>query len=526
MAINLKGQITDEQGNLTGGQVNLATGQMTTPNAISPVTGTSITSEDLATAFTPKIEPSTPLKAPDVSGIPVTEPTEPKKPEIGSDFNKRLEDVMANIEGRTKESDIKVATASQQRELNEINLQIKMHQAASLKTEEEALEKGETLSFASGESARVARNNAVRALELSAIAQAKQGNLALATDLAGSAIDEKYKKQEQDLRIQRANVVNNYDSFTASQKKRADALLLKLDKDDAFVKEQKEKEKALTDVGNKAAGAGAPISAVREALATGDIIKANSLLAPYLQPTSGIVGEYNFYVQQEKTAGRTPVSFNEYQNMDANRKATIARAGVGATGLSSQQYTALNQVTTRFQADKIINQAVNGQTATAIADQIIANPDAATSQLKSLYILVKNLDPDSAVREGELALANQTQSYLQQFGNVLTRINEGRVISPQAAKELATATKELVIAWNATAQKRQKQYESQAKGLDIGDEFSSYIKSSELGFNAPSQEPQAGTPEATPIGSTVVIGGKIYLRTSEDNFEPIGSAVK
>ena len=236
----------------------------------------------MATVTTPKIEPTTPLKTPDVSNIPVTEP-KIEKPEVGTDFNKRLEDLTATIEGRTKESDIKVATASEQRELNEINLQIRMHQAASLKTEEEALEKGETLSFASGESARIARNNAVRALELSAIAQAKQGNLALATDLAGSAIDEKYKKQEQDLRIQRANIVNNYDSFSGAQKKRADALLLRLDKDDAFVKEQKDKEKALTDIGNKAAVAGAPISAVREALATGDVIKANSLLAPFLR---------------------------------------------------------------------------------------------------------------------------------------------------------------------------------------------------------------------------------------------------
>jgi len=42
---------------------------------------------------------------------------------------------------------------------------------------------------------------------------------------------------------------------------------------------------------------------------------------------SGAIGEYNFYAAQEKSAGRTPVSFNEYQDIDANRKRDV---GTGA----------------------------------------------------------------------------------------------------------------------------------------------------------------------------------------------------
>jgi hypothetical protein len=161
-----------------------------------------------------------------------------------------------------------------------------------------------------------------------------------------------------------------------------------------------------------------------------------------------------------------------------------SQKSIGGTELSSKQYTALNQITTRFQADPIINQAIKGGNAGLIADQIIANPKSATSQLKSLYVLVKNLDPDSAVREGELALANQTQSYMQQFGNTLARITEGRVISPDAAVSLAQATKELMSAWNSTANKREKQYTSQANTLGIGNDFNSYLQGSELGYKS------------------------------------------
>ena len=280
-----------------------------------------ITADSLAPVITPKIEPVTPIKTPDVSGLPTTEP-KPIKPEVGTDFNQRLEESLAKIEGRSKERETKVATIQEQRELNEINLQIRMHQAASLKSEEEALQRGETLSFASGEAQRVARNNAVKALELSALAQAKQGNLALATDLATSAIEEKYKEQERNLKIQRANIVNNYDTFTAAQKKRADATLLKIDKEDAFVKQQKDKEKSLQEIGNKAAVAGAPLSSVREAIATGDTVKASSLLAPFLQkePTGDIAEFKTFFPNVDVT---TPAGQQQFLNW----KARAAAAG-------------------------------------------------------------------------------------------------------------------------------------------------------------------------------------------------------
>lgn len=36
---------------------------------------------------------------------------------------------------------------------------------------------------------------------------------------------------------------------------------------------------------------------------------------------NGIIGEYQFYADQERKLGRTPIGFNEYQTIDANRKA-------------------------------------------------------------------------------------------------------------------------------------------------------------------------------------------------------------
>lgn len=227
------------------------------------------------------------------------------------------------------------------------------------------------------------------------------------------------------------------------------------------------------------------------------------LTTKQLNPTekygTGAIGEYNF-AKENGYKG----TFSQYQNEDANRKRSIAAAG--NSGLSTQEYTKLASITTKFQADPIINQAVRGTTASAIADQIIANPASATNQLKSLYVLVKNLDPDSAVREGELALANQTQSYMQQFGNTLARITEGRVVSPDAAVQLAQATKELMGAWNQTAQRRQQQYDSQANVLGVGDSFKQYVQGSNLDYNQP--QTSTATNEFADIEPHISIEGK------------------
>lgn len=325
------------------------------------------------------------------------------------------------------------------------------------------------------------RNNAIQALGVSSLIAAKNGQLETAQHLVNNAIIQKYGPIEAKIKALQANLelIKNDPATSLADKNRAQAQLDIQNKKAADVADQKENQKGAMSEAIKYAGVAdaATLTEMQNAptaLAVALIAAKKGLTSPTGQPAAVLEFEY------AKKNGYTG-TFSDYQNEDANRKRSIAAAGVA--GLGTKQYNALNQITTRFQADPVINQSVKGQTAAAIADQVIADPNSATSQLKSLYILVKNLDPDSAVREGELALANQTQSYLQVWGNTLARINEGRVISPDAAKKLATATKELMSAWNATAKRREKQYRSQANTLSIGSEFDSYIQGSELGYN-------------------------------------------
>jgi len=228
--------------------------------------------------------------------------------------------------------------------------------------------------------------------------------------------------------------------------------------------------KGLDDLVKTARANGAPPEVLGAIASASDLNSAYNTAGKYGAGGAGIVGEYNF----AKANGYTG-SFAEYQNEDANRKRSIVNLNAG--GLTPQENSTYLTITNKYQADSIINAAIKADQIRQVTQKIIDDPENTSNQLASLYLLVKNLDPDSAVREGELALAERTQSYLQLFNNSLTRLSKGQVLAPDAAKALAQATQTLVGTWEETAKKKEKLYISQAKNSspNVGSAFNQYL---------------------------------------------------
>lgn len=143
--------------------------------------------------------------------------------------------------------------------------------------------------------------------------------------------------------------------------------------------------------------------------------------------------------------------------------------------LSAAQDRNLRHVTTNFSKDPVVGKANMLGVTAKLADTIISNPSSAVNQLSALYTLVKALDPDSAVREGELDLANATRSYWQSIQDIWARTGEGRVIHPEAAKNLALAAKQLAEMWRSAAAARAKTYSAQAAVLGVGPQFEDFM---------------------------------------------------
>lgn len=216
-----------------------------------------------------------------------------------------------------------------------------------------------------------------------------------------------------------------------------------------------------------AKNAGVTVQSIKNAFAT--VKKANTT-AEKGQPAS--IQEYEY----AKSNGYTG-SFADYQNEDANRKAVATGLG----GLSSQDANRLNNVINKYSADEIVKQAQQVPMIKNIIATVRANPNSASNQLITLYTLVKNLDPNSAVREGELDLAGKTNTFLGKFGDSLTRISKGRVLNPQATLELINGIETLSKEWEQRGIAKKQQYQSQANVLGLQGNFEDYINGTSSG---------------------------------------------
>src|SRR3990167_7433197 len=217
---------------------------------------------------------------------PVITPESPKPPSAGESFNQRLESLTAQLTGRAGITGERIGTATESfdRQLKEINDQLRKNQVEALAAQEKALESGETLGFAAGEAARVQRNFAIEDMRLNIRAQAMQGNIDLAAKTAQRAVDAEFAQTEKDIEIARQNIIKNYDTFTPAEKKRADATLQRLDKDDAFVKEKKEVRKRISDLIIKLAETGQVPNTVFSQLEKLDSYdEAVKIAAPFLK---------------------------------------------------------------------------------------------------------------------------------------------------------------------------------------------------------------------------------------------------
>lgn len=136
---------------------------------------------------------------------------------------------------------------------------------------------------------------------------------------------------------------------------------------------------------------GVSITAKEVADAVGNLVASKTY-------PGGIIGEYQFYVDQTAKSGGQPVDFNTYQNMDANRKVSIARAGVGAAGLPSATLTKVQTMANAFDNNQIVKDFNTIATQIDFVNSLGTTP---TDDISRVYAFAKVMDPNSAVKEGE-----------------------------------------------------------------------------------------------------------------------------
>lgn len=184
-------------------------------------------------------------------------------------------------------------------------------------------------SAANLEKGNIERDRTIKALRLSSSIQAIQGNLSLANDQLDQTIKLKYEPLKNQIDVLNKQLEFNYQSFTASEKKKADALKLENDIKLKKIDAQQDLEKAWGTLKNTALANSAPMSIVNQAeaaRAAGDENTARSLLAPYTGTRSNDVnggggGKSTFTTSQLNTgAAVSGLAIADFKALDDDTK--------------------------------------------------------------------------------------------------------------------------------------------------------------------------------------------------------------
>jgi len=179
---------------------------------------------------------------------------------------------------------------------------------------------------------------------------------------------------------------------------------------------------------------------------------------------TGIVGEYNFYKADQRARGLPTVGFDEYQTLDTNRKRSIAAAAnVAGSDLNTIEAAVFNKIVDKYNASPAIKALDKANMLKNIANEVLADPSNATSQLALIYSYIKGLDTDSAVKEGEIDLVRSIQSYLNTFQTSLERVTSGKPVSTDAATKIANGSLKLIESIENTAKRKEADFKAQAK---------------------------------------------------------------
>lgn len=184
----------------------------------------------------------------------------------------KLQDEFATTAGEIKTAKTAAIKQGQQTydlEGNVKNLQQVMPQLATVKAEYDnsiiAQEGRRGLAGSIyGRQALLTRQKAVEAAGLSAVAQAYQGNITLATDTIEKSVNALYKPQEDYLANLKDQLDFSYKDMDAAEKKKADQLKLVADERTNQITKEKEEKLAINKIMLSAAQGGADVETIRQ----------------------------------------------------------------------------------------------------------------------------------------------------------------------------------------------------------------------------------------------------------------------
>lgn len=166
--------------------------------------------------------------------------------------------------------------------------------------------------------------------------------------------------------------------------------------------------------------------------------------------------------------------------------------------LSGQKQTVFNRLIDLYNKSPLILAADRTTVLENSIKDIRKDPKAKFNQMNLTYSYIQALDTyQSAVREGELGLVNSIDSKIGKIKNYVQQIENGQIVRPSVALEMATAAESIINTIKNAAKAKKSSFRSQAVVNGLEKEWDRY----ESGFTPSYQEQK--TPERPSINSFI-----------------------
>lgn len=205
------------------------------------------------------------------------------------------------------------------------------------------------------------------------------------------------------------------------------------------------------------------IDAITNSESVGDAI-ANA--GDSLQKGTGTVGEWLQHKKDMVSRGLIPLSFDEYANMDANRKRSIVNVGIGGdSGYTSKQVTAITRLN-----DSISKNATYTKTSSMrnYGDNVKASLSQGTGvgDIAAINQFQKVIDEGAVTRDQDVKLIQGAQSLANQLKTKVAKLEKGEQLSQTQRDQMQKLVDDM--------------YASQVKALEKDPYISAKKKEAEL----------------------------------------------
>lgn len=162
-------------------------------------------------------------------------------------------------------------------------------------------------------------------------------------------------------------------------------------------------------------------------------------------------------------------TFSDYQNEDANRKKSIAAAGV-AGFTPAQISSTVNQIAGSFDNEPIVKQFNVINEGYQFVKSLSNTSNNPADDMGLIYAFAKIMDPNSVVREGEYkTVQNYAQSWVQQFGKSVSQAMNGTgFLSSDARTNIKNTLEQRYQASKQNYDNTFKQYQKRIADAEAG----------------------------------------------------------